>query len=120
MSSAAAYHPGDIERALRHWDDLLAGAVAATVRVGTDWAAAEAVCALRADVWCALRWLASFNPPAARLLVESFYLANAEEADDDRDDRLAASRGVKRATLRRFRNEALGLMAAYLNDGETD
>jgi hypothetical protein len=118
LASDGDYHPGNIERALRMWDESLDSAVSATVGPGTDWAGAERLCDTRADVWCALRWLASFNRPAAALVVATWHHADPDEHADDRDDRLAASRGMKRATLRRLRIEALGMLAGYLNDGE--
>jgi hypothetical protein len=104
----ADYTPRRIERALRMWDESLDSAVSATVGPGTDWAGAERLCDTRADVWCALRWLAGFNRPAAALVVATWHHADPDEHADDRDDRLAASRGMKRATLRRLPHRGAG------------
>jgi hypothetical protein len=114
----ADYTTGAIERALLTWDEALESAVAATIGPGTDWAGAERLCDTRADVWCALRWLAGFNRPAAALVVATWHAADPDEHADDRDDRLGAARGLRRSTLRRFRGEALALLAGYLNEGE--
>lgn len=118
MASDDRYHPGAIERALRIWEESLASAVSATVGPGTDWATAERLCDTRADVWCALTWLASFNRPAMRLIVATWRDPDPDEHPDDRDARLGAGMGMKVATVRKLRTEALALMATYLNDGE--
>jgi hypothetical protein len=71
--AVADYTGVAIERALRMWDESLESAVSATVGPGTDWAGAERLCDTRADVWCALRWLAGFNRPAAALVVATWH-----------------------------------------------